>query len=123
MKDIQHILELIEEIKTKNKLVIVEGIKDQKALTNLGIIKVLQLRQKPLYKIVEEIAENAKEVVLLVDLDPEGKKIYNKLAQDLQRHKVKIDNKLREALFKTPLRQIEGLDTYIDRVKEEGCRL
>ena len=55
--------------------------------------------------------------VMLVDLDKEGKKLYGRLRHDLMRHRVKIDDKFREFLFKeTKLRQIEGLRRYLDRL-------
>ena len=109
----EEILKLLEEIKEKNKLVIAEGIKDKRALAKLGITNVITLSKKPLFAVVEEAASKTKEVVLLVDLDEEGRKIYHSLSVDLQKHRVKIDNKLRECLFKTSLRQIEGLARYV----------
>lgn len=107
------LLKLLDDIKTKQKLVIAEGIKDKKALAKLGITNVITLSRKPLFAVVEEVASKVKEVVLLVDLDEEGKKIYHSLYVDLQKHGVKINNKLREHLFKTQLRQIEGLASYV----------
>ena len=107
----EDILDIIDEIRDKGLLIVVEGVKDKKALENLGITNIITLK-KPLYAVVEEIAANAKEIVLLTDLDQEGKKLYHQLAKDFQKHKVKINNKLREALFKTQLRHIEGIATY-----------
>jgi len=51
---------------------------------------------------------------LLTDLDGEGRKLYHKLSRDLQKHGVKVNNKLRELLFKAKLSHIEGLATYLD---------
>jgi len=107
--------QLIQETINKNLLVIVEGKKDKKALENLGFKKIITLT-KPIYKEVEDIKE--KEVILLVDLDKEGRKIYSKLKKSLNRNHIKVDDKLRLALFKTDLRQIEGLDTYLKNQKD-----
>ena len=112
MEEKEQILELLDDIRKKGILVVVEGIKDKRALELLDIKNILTLK-RPLYAVVEEIAEKAKEVVLLTDLDGEGKKLYHKLSVDLQKHGVKIDNRLREFLFKTELRHIEGLATYL----------
>lgn len=112
MDETEEILAFIEHIKQENLLVLVEGIKDKRALEELGIKNVLTLK-KALYAMVEQIAEQANEVVLLTDLDEEGKKLYHRLSNDLQKHGVKINNDLREFLFKTELRHIEGLATYI----------
>ena len=92
------------------KLIVVEGIKDKAALEEFGIKHIVVLK-KPLFQVTEEI--NDKEVVLLTDLDKEGKKLYGKLKKDLNKRGIKVDTVFREWLFKnTKLRQIEGLPTY-----------
>ena len=101
---------LIQHIIDNNLLVIVEGKKDQKALQELGVEKVMTLDTH--HKLVEKVTE--KEVVLLVDLDKEGKKLYGKLKDIFSRRGVKVNDKLRHYLFKnTTLRQIEGLTRYV----------
>jgi len=106
----------IEKIKNSNTLVIVEGRKDRAALQKLGIENITELSKKPLYQIVEEIAASNEECVILTDLDKKGREIYGKLNSSLQRHGVKINNKLREFLFRrTRLRQIEGIDSYTSK--------
>lgn len=116
MEELAEIHELLEEIKRKNLLVVIEGIKDKRSLESFGIKNILTLN-KALYAVVEEIAATAKEVVLLTDLDNEGKKLYSVLSRDLQKHGVKIDNRLRELLFKTPLRHLEGLQAFLARAQ------
>lgn len=115
-EETQKLLEFIESIKNFDKIVIVEGKEDKAAFKRLGITKVVQLNKRPIYKVVEELIEKNKEVIILTDLDKEGKKLYGKLNHDLQRFGVKVDNKFRDFLFKhTQLRQIEGLDSYIEK--------
>ncbi|RJQ20760.1 toprim domain-containing protein [Candidatus Woesearchaeota archaeon] len=113
MQEAELLLSALERTREKNILVIVEGKKDQAALERLGIRNILAISRTPLYKITDRIIAREKTVILLVDLDTEGRKIYHKLAQELQKHKIKIDNTLRDLLFQTPLRHIEGLDTYL----------
>lgn len=114
--EVEEVHKLLDEIRQKNILVVVEGLKDVRALNALSITNILSLK-KPLYAVVEDIAAIAKEVVLLTDLDEEGKKLYRVLSGDLQKHGVKVDNKLRELLFKTPLRHVEGLAGFLARVQ------
>lgn len=105
---------IIDDIVKENVLVIVEGIKDKKALNVLGIVNVKVLN-KPLYKIVEEIVGNTKKCVVLTDLDVEGKKLYAKISKDLRKFGVKVEDRLRNYLFKeTTLRQIEGLVNWME---------
>jgi len=111
-EEVEQIQTMLDEIKCRNLLVIVEGPKDVRALKALGVDNVLSLK-KPLFAVVEEVASKAKEVVVLTDLDEEGRKLYHELSSHLQKHRVKINNHLRDFLFKTGLRHIEGLPSYL----------
>ena len=108
----EQILQELERIRENNYLVIVEGKKDRKALENFGLKNIIYLKNKPLFEIIESV--NSKEVIILTDLDLEGRKLFSKLRFNLQKRGVKLDNKLRNLLFKSKLRQIEGLITYFN---------
>lgn len=104
----QELQEWLEKLKNCGKVILVEGIKDKKALEELGVENIMTLK-KPLFAVVEDL-EDCKEVVVLTDLDKAGKELYGRLSKDLKRHGVKIDMYFREFLFKnTKLRQIEGI--------------
>jgi len=104
----------IEEIRSSKILVVVEGNKDRMALQVAGIDNIIQLSKKPLFQIVEEIADSNHECIILTDLDKEGKCLYSKLNSDLQKNGVKINNKFREFLFRhTKIRQIEGIGRHM----------
>ena len=105
MNDLERELE-----KAKHKVVLVEGMKDKKALESLGFKKIITLKNRPLFEVIESIQE--KEIVLLNDLDAEGKKLFSVLRKGLQRRGIKINIKLRLELFKTGYRQIESLKNY-----------
>ena len=116
------LLEWLETLKSSSTLIIVEGKKDRAALNKLGLTNIVTL-EGPLYRNVEEIAEKASKTknphraIILTDLDPEGKKLYSRLKKDLGEHGVEIDDRFREFLFrKTKLRQIEGMDTYLENL-------
>ena len=106
----KEILEELKTVKERNYLVIVEGKKDKNSLEVFGINNVTILKNKPLFEIIENV--NEKEVVILTDLDLEGRKLYSKLRFGLQRKGIKVNNKLRELLFRTKLRNIEGLKNF-----------
>ena len=108
--NIDELKQLIQKIIDSNTLIIVEGKKDRAALEKFGINNIIELSKKPLYQVVEEIVQNNKECIVLTDLDNKGKELYGKLSKDLQKHGIKINNKLRDFLFKnTKIRQVEGL--------------
>ena len=105
----------IEKIKASNTLIIVEGKKDKAALQRLGIDNIIELNKKPLFEIVENIANFNEECIILTDLDKKGKELFRKLNSDLQKNGVKINNKFRNFLFRhTKLRQIEGMVGYLE---------
>ncbi|MBI2136818.1 toprim domain-containing protein [Candidatus Woesearchaeota archaeon] len=129
-QELLQIHEFIDKIIDNNTLIIVEGIKDKKALEDLGINNIIILNRRPLYAVVEKVAAvygKAKKltgerpsVIILTDLDAEGKKLYGKLNSGLQNFGVRIDNRFREFLFRhTKLRQIEGMKNYLDRLEKD----
>ncbi|MBW2988992.1 toprim domain-containing protein [Candidatus Woesearchaeota archaeon] len=118
MKHKKELLEWIEKLRDSDRIILVEGKKDKAALRNLGIGNVVQLNKRPLYIVVEELAEKSKGVMILTDLDRKGKQLYAKLNHHLQSLGVKIDNRFRNFLFrKTQLRQIEGMDSYVAKAE------
>ena len=116
MKDVyDEILKMLEKIRDEDKLVIVEGVNDKKSLESFGIKRVKVLSRRALYKVVEEVKD--KEVVLLVDLDRAGKKLYRYFKSEFSQRGVRVDDKLREYLFKeTDLKEIEGLKRFMERI-------
>jgi 5S rRNA maturation endonuclease (ribonuclease M5) len=111
----QWLAKLVEE----QPVVLVEGAKDKASLLKLGLENVITLKGKPLFKVVERVASETDECLVLTDLDDEGKKLYGALRAGLQRHGVKVDDRFRHFLFKeTELRQLEGLFRYAQRLSE-----
>ena len=107
--------EWIIELKKADKLIIVEGLKDKKALESFEIKNIIHLN-KPIFEIAEEISEKYEEVIILTDFDKEGKDLYGKLSKNLVRNGVKIDKKFREWLQKnTKLSHIEGFASYFEK--------
>lgn len=112
-KKLEEFQGIMDKIRGSGILVIVEGKKDRAALQRLGIKNIIELSKKPIFQIVEEIVNLGRECIILTDLDSEGKELYSKLNSNLQKFGVKVDNRLRDFLFRnTRLRQIEGIGTY-----------
>ncbi|MBI4145361.1 hypothetical protein HY493_04115 [Candidatus Woesearchaeota archaeon] len=110
------LLRLINRLVVEQPLIIVEGKKDEASLKTLGLSNIVTLT-KPLYAVVEDAARQAQIVVILTDLDSKGKELYGVLRNGLQRHGIKIDDGLRKFLLRnTPLRQIEGLATFVENL-------
>ena len=111
----EEINEFLKELKASNKLIIVEGIKDKKALNKLGITNyIVVLSKKPIFEIIEDIAKITKDVIILTDFDKKGKELYGKLNSGLQKYGVKVDHYFREWLQKnTKLSHVEGISKFV----------
>ena len=107
------ILAMLE--KKKDMLTIVEGTWDRKALETFGFSNVIMCERLALFEVVETVEKGAR-VQILTDLDAEGKKLYARLRSDFKQRGVFVDDELRELLFRTQLRQIEGLPGYLNRL-------
>lgn len=108
--------EWLEKLRNSRKLIIVEGKKDKAALEKLGVKNVFPISRKPIYSFIEGI--EAKEVIILTDMDRTGKRLYGIIKHNLQLKGIKVDNYFREYLFKNAkITQIEGLVHYL---KKEG---
>jgi len=120
-QQLEELNELILELRTTKPIIIVEGKKDQKALKQLKINSITI--KKPLYQLIEEITEKYTSCIILTDLDSKGKKLYGILKNNLEKYKIKVNNKFRIFLMKnTNLSQIEGLVTYMEHLKTPQYR-
>lgn len=109
--------EWVKEIKRSGKAIIVEGMKDRRALETLGIGNIHVLNKKPVYAVIEEVAARSKQAIILTDFDKTGKQLYGKLSSGLQHLGVEIDNRFREFLYKEKISHIEGLARYFETFK------
>lgn len=109
--DEEIILKLQKAIeKSRHKLTIVEGKKDRIAIECLGFNKVIVLNNgAALNDTIYSIPKTAKELIILTDLDKKGKFLYTKISSFAIRRSIKVDNTLRNLLFKTKIRNIESL--------------
>ncbi len=115
MDNREEMLDWLEKLKESDRIIIVEGFKDVKALQKLGIPSTrIQRLSKAAYAIAEKLAEqDHKHAIILTDRDIEGKKLYASLKTNLTRVGVQVDHYFREFLFKkSNLSHIEGIDTY-----------
>ncbi|RME31529.1 toprim domain-containing protein [Candidatus Woesearchaeota archaeon] len=110
--DLERLLEALHE--HRSFLTIVEGKNDKRALEGFGFTNVRVL-DGPLYRVVESIDEE--EVLILTDLDEHGKQLYRYFYKECGRRGVRVNNRVRQLLTFTTLRQIEGLPRFIERAR------
>lgn len=108
------ISKLLEESETH--AIIVEGPHDKSALEALGVVNVHAIGSMPEYEFAENIARDFREVILLLDLDKEGKRKTHHLTEVFQSLGVKVERRYANEIRKTELRNIEGIMTHIKKI-------
>jgi 5S rRNA maturation endonuclease (ribonuclease M5) len=108
--------DLYSEIeKVRHMPVLVEGPNDKRSLERLGFGNVVFMN-KPMYRMVE-LLEDEEEVLLLTDLDSHGRSLYKHFYRELTQRGVRVNNRLRILLMQTPVKHIEGLAHYLERLE------
>ena len=116
----EEIEEVIEKIREEEPIIIVEGIKDKKALEAFQIKNIIILNGKDIWNRVEQTVEKnreetkEKEFLILTDFDKKGKELYGKIARNLDKLGATVNKEYREFFQKkTKLSHVEGLETYV----------
>ncbi|MDO8555651.1 MAG: toprim domain-containing protein [Nanoarchaeota archaeon] len=103
--------EWLDALRLSEKVVLVEGKNDARALIALGITNVVVLKGKPLFEVVDSL--DGDDFVILTDLDAAGKSLYKEVKDLLVRRGKRVDTVFREFLFReTKLSHIEGIVSY-----------
>lgn len=101
--------------------VIVEGKKDALALQKLGLVGevVILHRGKGLYEFCEDIAEKFPKVILLLDWDEKGEKLYSSLAGNLIGHWEEFSafRGIIKVLCQKDIKDIEGIPKLLGRLE------
>lgn len=117
-EELELFLEIIEEL--RGKAIVVEGKKDAQALDGLGL-EIVAINRRPLLGLVPLL--EGKEVVILTDFDPEGRRLYIKLKYLLTKYKIKSNSRLRGkmmSLKKTRIEDFRKLSDSVRALKKEG---
>ncbi|UCD07873.1 MAG: toprim domain-containing protein [Candidatus Aenigmatarchaeota archaeon] len=102
--------------KLKGCILIVEGMKDEKALKSLGLKSIIKISGKPLIRVVHEVeneikrGKRKKDVIILTDFDSKGRKIAARLRYLLQKYKIHPNSRLRGEVMKLGWNKIEDMN-------------
>lgn len=102
--------------------ILVEGAKDLVALERLGIrgkIVCVKSSNRVLVDLLDTIKD--KEAVVLVDFDRTGKRLAERIVTYLQRKGVNANSSLWKrigSLVKHDVKDVEGLPSYLEKIKE-----
>jgi 5S rRNA maturation endonuclease (ribonuclease M5) len=108
---------LVEYSLINGVFVIVEGKNDVITLSKLGVKHIYPIKGKRFYDIVEDL-EYSKLCILLLDLDKQGEKIFQKLKALLQKEGIPVEISFREYLKKFDIKEIENLKPDLKLLEE-----
>jgi 5S rRNA maturation endonuclease (ribonuclease M5) len=107
--------------------IVVEGQRDVASLRLLGLKgEIIPLHSgEPLFQVAEEIATQAKSVILLTDWDRKGELLFDHLAMALGANGVRVERQWRDDLrhrIRPTIPDIESLASYVGRKLAEHHR-
>lgn len=105
--------------------VVVEGVKDVRALKRLGVEKnVISLgKGLSIVQFCEQLAREWDQVILMTDWDRKGGRIARVLKEAFEADGVKVNDRIRARLVtlaKKEVKDIEGLPTFLERLRREA---
>lgn len=110
MDDTRRLLEELAEY--RREIVIVEGVKDEKALKRLDFENIVRINKGgSLLDVVESLADHDR-VVVLTDLDQAGKILRKKLLRLFGPYGIHEIRRPREILAQLRLSHVEGLEKH-----------
>lgn len=95
------ILDVVNELKDLEAVILVEGKRDREALSKLGIKRVMDISGKSVEDVVEDVSKNYDEVLILTDFDEEGRIIEKILKREFEIRHVKVLTSLRVRIKKS----------------------
>jgi len=103
-------LELIDKLREFEGALIVEGLRDEVALRNLGVrAEIIRLSRLPLAEIAL-IASRYREVMILTDFDRKGEELARKLVSYLEGYPCRVDAETRRELKRIARKDIKGVE-------------
>ncbi|WP_456367115.1 toprim domain-containing protein [Thermococcus sp.] len=107
-------LELIDKLREFEGALIVEGMRDEVALRNLGVrAEIIRLSRLPLAE-VALIASSYEDVMVLTDFDKKGEELAKKLLRYLEGYPCRVDIRTWKELRKVAKKDIKGVEDLYD---------
>ncbi len=124
VEKLTELLERLAEKAAKGVPIIIEGQNDKDALRKLNVtgdIIAAKTFGRSFLDVLREVRKrDPQEIILLMDFDRRGKQWTRRLIENFERMKVKANLLFwKELLNLTDLKDIEGLPTYLETLREK----
>jgi 5S rRNA maturation endonuclease (ribonuclease M5) len=122
LEPIESILDELSNCAKQGAIIIVEGLKDARALNNLGINGDFELAtHQTIMDFCEKVARQNRSVIILTDWDRRGNLLEEKLVSIFRSLDLIPDVKLRKKLsllVKSEIKDVEGLPSYVLKLRQ-----
>ncbi len=124
-ESLEELIASLVEASEEGAAIIVEGVRDERSLRDLGVGGVIvRASRRPALEVAEEAARDYREVVVLTDWDRAGEELARRVGRHLQPTGVKVDLDTRERLkrmVRREIKDVESLSRFVERVRSERC--
>lgn len=124
-ESLEELIASLVEASEEGAAVIVEGVRDERSLRDLGVEgPIVRASRRPALEVAEEAARDFKEIVILTDWDRAGEELAKKMELHLQSTAAKVDLETRERLkrmVRREIKDVESLSRFVERVRAQRC--
>ena len=124
-ESLEELISSLVEASEEGAAIIVEGVRDERSLRDLGISgPIVRAARRPALEVAEEAARDYRDVVVLTDWDRAGEELARKMELHLQGTGAKVDLETRERLkrmVRREIKDVESLSRFVERVRSERC--
>ncbi len=124
-ESLEELIASLIEASAEGAAIIVEGIRDECSLRDLGVKgPIVRAARRPALEVAEEAARDFKEIVILTDWDRAGEELAKKMELHLQGTVARVDLETRERLkrmVRREIKDVESLSRFVERVRAERC--
>jgi len=110
------------EASDQGAAIIVEGMRDMRALRALGIRgPIILASRQPALRLAEDAARKYKEIIVLTDWDKKGDEMARLIDQHLRSEGIRADLDIRgrlKKLVRKEIKDVESLSLYVERMRE-----
>ena len=121
LEQLEKVFTVLEDL-SENTPIIVEGLRDVKALGRMGITKnVIPLNKgESVFVFCENLSKQSREAVVLTDWDRRGGMLARMLKDGLAANGVRVNDRIRTQiviLSKKEVKDMESMPTFIERLR------
>ncbi len=124
-ESLEELIASLIEASEEGAAVIVEGVRDERSLRDLGVEgPIVRASGRPALEVAEEAARDFKAVVVLTDWDRAGEELARRMGQHLQCTGARVDLETRERLkrmVRREIKDVESLSRFVERVRAQKC--